>query len=187
MKKLYLFSLVVVVVFFTACKKGDAGPAGTPGTAGTAGTAGAAGASGPKGDTGVANIKYSDWLDVSFVISPDSSQYEGLITANGLTDSVLKTGEIKVYANFGSADTMVVHPLPYQELTSKGIIYLNPIFITGKIIITSDVNVSTVLIGSSKRFQYRYVLIPGSVKDGRAITINWNNYSEVAAYLHWKN
>ncbi len=59
-KEVVYFPLIVLftLVIFASCQKeGDEGPAGP---------AGPAGSQGPKGDTGVANVIYSEWLDVEF-------------------------------------------------------------------------------------------------------------------------
>ncbi len=187
--------LLAVVLFFSYCKKGDtgpAGPAGAAGPAGPAGPAGANGAQGPKGDTGTANVIYSAWLDVAFVAVTDTVAgvvdtlgYDAEIPAPKLTDAILNRGEIKVYLNAGTPTDLAVFPLPYFNINS--LLSINAFFVPGFILVSSNADASTVTISGQKTLQYRYILIPGSVPGQKAPKVNWNNYSEVEAYLGLKN
>jgi hypothetical protein len=179
-------SLVVVTVIFTQCKKGDAGPAGPAGAAGATGPAGPAG---PKGDTGTANVIYSAWLDVTYVVDTihtgtivDTVGYHGNITANKLTSTILDRGEIKVYMNWGTTATPDVAPLPILDVFFTGLI-INPEFELQKITLFANGNASTFTTGGQKYLQYRYILIPGSVSGRLSKPIDWNDYNKVKAYL----
>ena len=185
-----LASLVLITFIFTQCQKGDVGPAGPAGPAGANGAAGPAGATGPKGDTGTANVIYSPWLDVTFTPDTvhigsviDTVWWIGKITANKLTQAILDRGEMKVYINWGTQATPDISPLPLFDAFFFGII-INPEFLLQRIDLYANFNASTFTDAGQKAFQYRYILIPGSVA-GRLSkpAINWNNYNEVKAYL----
>lgn len=185
--------LLVVILFFSYCKKGDTGPAGPAGPAGAAGPAGGAGAQGPKGDTGTANVIYSAWLDVAYqpdtihvtATRIDTIGFFARITVPKLTAAIVNSGVIKVYFNPGSVTAPEVLPLPYYDIYNG--ISINPSFAVQRIDLYSNANVSTVTISGSKRLQYRYVLIPGAVPGQRAPKVDWNNYNEVQGYLGLSN
>jgi hypothetical protein len=180
--------VVAIALFLTACTK--EGPAGPAGATGPTGPQGPAGSQGPKGDTGVANVIYSNWLDVAF--APDLDQagdtagYSAELNVPRLTNTVLSTGEIKVYLNAGTAASPAVLPLPV-DVFLLGIV-LSPVYEVGKItLIASDDASSFTTAAGQKAWQYRYVLIPGGTPSGRAASIDWNNYNEVKAYLGLKD
>lgn len=173
---------VALIVLAAACSKtGPAGPAGP------AGATGATGPQGPKGDTGVANVIYSAWLDAKYVA--DTQHNGALIDTIGffydatgitkLTNTILTTGEIKVYVNTGTAANPAIVPLPYWDPYFQ--ISINPSFYVNEIYLYSNVNVSTYTDANGKRQQWRYILIPGA-KPARS-AIDWNNYAEVKKYL----
>ncbi len=196
---LYLFlSFFVLTLFFCSCKKGDpgdTGPAGPAGIAGTPGTPGAGGPEGPKGDTGTANVIYSEWLDVTFE-GADSTGWVAEISAPKLIDSILNSGDIKVYFNAGSdsTDSQLVMTLPIYEPFLLGAI-INPYYTTQLITLISTGNVSSFTDNGNHYFQYRYVLIPGGIKALHPIRINsetntrinWDDYKQVKKFLGLKD
>jgi hypothetical protein len=164
MKHVFSVLSVTCVAFFTiflsttnvSCKKGDTGP---------------------KGDTGVANMIYSAWQDVSYtrqVPSPGDTIYVAAIPAPKMTKDVLDKDEIKVYINFGTAADPDIAPIPYFD----GGVIINPDFEVGSINLVSNVNAGTQTSAGNKYFQYRYILITGSVPARRDASF-WNNYAEV--------
>jgi len=162
MKHVFSVLSVVSVAFFTlflsttnvSCKKGDTGP---------------------KVDTGVANAIYSPWLDVTLTSQGDTVFYKD-IDAPKLTKDVLDKGEIKVYFNWGTPAQPDVTPLPYFD----GGYLIQPSFSVGKISIFSNVPAST--NASTKQYQYRYILIQGSVPARSAV--NLNDYKTVKEYYN---
>lgn len=194
----YFFFFAVILAFAACSKDGDqgpAGPAGADGAAGAAGPAGPAGPAGAKGDTGVANVIYSDWLDVPpFVVdtatNPDDGQLDtlGLISgldAPKLTADILNKGLVKVYINLNTAADPVIAPLPYVDNSFINIRYIG---VTGGILLFSNVDASTDTDKNGNKFnQYRYVLIPGGVAARSASGVNWNNYKSVQQYLGLKD
>ncbi len=181
---LYLGLLMAATVFMTSCQKGD------DGAEGPAGPAGETGAQGPKGETGTANVIYSDWLDVKFdaVTNPDDDKdtllFVAHIRASKLTTDMLNTGEIKVYWNLylPSEDDYVYFPLPlnYPAL-------ITPIFYEGGIELDADRDYTTrtYIATNKKSSQFRYVIIPGSVKANSKI--DWNDYNQVKNYCKLSN
>ena len=198
---LWLFLSLIALTLFFSCKKGDTGPAGPQGPAGAdgaPGTPGAQGPQGPKGDTGVANVIYSEWLDVTFDPIVDSTDINNLdtvawiaeIPAPTLTDEILNHGEIKVYLNAGFPSAQSVFPLPITDLFAfTGVVNLNVFFSLNTITLYSTEDASTFIPTgeTEKAFQYRYILISG-VLAGRGVNlVNWNDYSQVKAYLKLKD
>lgn len=179
--------LFLVTILFANCKKGDTGPAGPAGPNGANGANGATGPQGPKGDTGVANVIYSQWLDVTF--SPDTMHngtaidtigFFANIPAPKLDSIIITTGEMKVFINLGSASDPFVAPLPYFDVYS--FVSITPTFSIQNIQLYSDADASTVTQNNVKFLQYRYVLIPGGVGGIRKNT-DWNDYNQVKTTL----
>ena len=183
-------SLLVITLISTHCKKGDTGPAGATGPAGPAGPQGPPGA---KGDTGTANVIYSAWLDVGYTADTvhngaiiDTIGYYANITASKLTNTILTSGEMKVYLNLGTTATPDVVPLPYFDVYSG--ISVTVDFLPQRIFLYSNVNAGTITQGGQKFLQYRYILIPGSVSSGRLLhAVDLNNYNEVKAFYGLKD
>ncbi|SEL71511.1 hypothetical protein SAMN04488505_102924 [Chitinophaga rupis] len=190
--------LLAVSLLYVACtKEGPAGPQGEqgpPGANGANGGAGPAGPQGEKGDTGTANVIYSDWLDVVFEADTfrnagvlDTAGFFSGIDAPKLDQTILTTGEMKVYVNLGTAADPNVVPLPYYDVYFNANINVN--FVTGGIGLYSNFDPGTGIDSDSgeKIRQYRYILIPGGANARKAKNINWNNYKEVKAYLKLKD
>lgn len=169
MKQIFSVISVTCVAFFTlflsttnvSCKKGDTGP---------------------KGDTGVANAIYSAWANVTFsagVPQPGDTFAFGTIAAPKITKDVLDKAEIKVYANLGTAAAPQIVPIPYLDLIYGFWINIDYIEV-GKINLVSNVNASSV--------PFRYIIVNPTISaNGRAASINWNNYSEVQKALNLKD
>jgi len=174
-------ALAIVVVFASCSKDGPAGPAGT---AGPTGTQGPAGSQGPKGDTGVANVIYSDWLDVDFKINVDSTAYIGLIESSQITKNILNTGEIKVYVNLNTPGNPIIASLPY---IGGGGLLINSLFAEEEIGLSSNGNVSTYIDEGDKILQYRYLIIPGGTPSLRKANIDFSDYNKVKAYYGLKD
>ncbi len=185
------FSLIVgslfVLALFSACQKdGGTGPEGPAGPQGPVG---------PKGDAGTANVIYSDWLDVEFIAvtaqndDTDTLAFVADIPAPKLTSNIISTGEMKVYVNVGRTSQPVVYPLPlFDAYELTGIFNLNVTFSEGVISMYSTADASTFLVDNGdKAYQYRYVLIPGSVLALKPANIELNNYQEVQQYLKLKD
>lgn len=190
MKKRTVLKLLTALLgtsLFFACQKGDAGATGP---AGPAGPQGATGSTGAKGDTGTANVIYSAWLDVAMTPDTihignviDTISFTGTMTAARLTSAILNQGEIKVYFNFGTTASPSVVPLPYVDIIYNGI-SITPDFAVQRIYVSSNVNASTVTTTAGKRYQYRYILIPGAVPGVAAGPVDWSDYKKVKEYLH---
>lgn len=180
-----LYYMLAVALTVTACKKGDPGPQGEKGDKGDTGATGNTGQTGGKGDPGTANVMYSDWLDLGFSLDQASGIYFTQIDEPRLTDELLTTGEVKVYINLGSAAEKVVSVLPYRSGNAQ----ITPFFLDQLIELDANVNASTVTdqTTGAKFRQYRYVIIPGGVNIRAEKKVDWNNYSEVKAYLGLKD
>jgi hypothetical protein len=176
----FFYYMLAIALTLGACKKGDPGPQGEKGDKGDAGAPGPTGAPGTKGDPGTANVLYSPWIDVTFTTLP-SGAFVAQINEPKLTESLLSTGEIKVYINLGSPADKAVTPLPFRSGNAQII----PVFAPNMIELNANVDASTVVEQGEKFLQYRYVLIPGGASVRR--NVNWNIYEEVKAYLGLKD
>ncbi|MEP7258667.1 MAG: hypothetical protein ABI687_09765, partial [Flavitalea sp.] len=140
-----------------------------------------------------ANVIYSVWLDVIYDPLKDTTAgpnfgdtigWAGQITADKLSAEILNTGEVKVYINFNTAANPVVVPIPYFD----GGVIINPLFVTGGILLSSNTgNASSFVDGSDKIQQYRYILIPGGVNTLATPDVDWNDYNSVKKYLNLKD
>ncbi len=185
--------LFLITIVFANCKKGDTGPAGAAGATGANGANGASGPQGPKGDTGVANVIYSQWLDVAYTPVKDSTTGDTLawiatIPAPSLSDSILNTGIVKVFLNAGTPTVKAVFPLPITDLFAlTGLLNVNCYFTLNTINLYATDNASSFTSQGEKAFQYRYVLIPGGVAGGIRKNVDWNDYNQVKATLGLSN
>lgn len=184
---IYPLAVVAALVVFAACQKdGEMGPEGPQGPQGQQGPQGP---QGPKGDSGVANVIYSDWLDVTFdalvTETEDTVGYVAAFDAPKLSHDILTKGEIKVYMNWGSAAQPSISPIPYSDplfgylLTAdyeEGIVYLSANF-----------DASSRTLEGNRVLQFRYVLIPGAVLAAKPPTVNLDNYTEARQYLQLGN
>jgi hypothetical protein len=167
-----------LVLLATSCQKGDTGPEGPQGPAGPAGP------QGPKGDTGVANVIYSAWLDVTYQPITDTVagvvdtvSWFTLIPAPKLSLDILNKGDVKVYINVDIPGDPAIFPLPYFD----GEVIINPLYYLNTIQLVSNFPANTTGTGANKRRQYRYVLIPGGA--AARSNINWSDYKDVQAKL----
>lgn len=176
----YALLLAVAFLFASCSKDGDAGPKGDTGAQGPKGDKGDEGS---QGDSGVANVIYSDWLDVTYQPNVDSSAWAAIIEAPKLDKNILNTGSVKVYLNLGIADDPTVVSLPYFD----GDFIINVTTWVDTIRLVSNANLGTVAQNGVKRQQVRYVLIPGGTTARQARPINWSNYQEVKEYLGWND
>jgi hypothetical protein len=172
-------------LFFTACKKGDAGPAGETGAPGPTG---ATGATGSTGKTGTANVIYSAWMDVPFTAV--DTFFQATITAPKIVDSIIQKGEVKVYWNVNTAASPTIVSLPFAD---RGLLFgvadliVTPLVKVGNIYLLANYDVSsfTPPNTSDKVWQYRYIIVPGGVTARSAV--NWNDYKQVQQYLGLKD
>lgn len=188
----------VAMSLFASCKKGDTGPAGAAGPVGPAGATGAAGAAGP---AGTANVIYSDWTDLTYTadtvhnpdLSVDTLGYYSDWAVPKLDNTILNSGEVRVYINANVPGTPYVLPLPFTDLYATfGLLTINPAFYLNTISLYADQDASTFTVPSGpsaglKAWQYRYILIPGGTTARLSKAVDWNNYAAVKAYLGLKD
>ncbi|PSL47538.1 hypothetical protein CLV51_102395 [Chitinophaga niastensis] len=180
--------IIAVVVLFAACSKdGATGPAGAAGPDGKPGT------TGPKGDSGVpgsANVIYSAWLDVKYAPAQtrtnpngtiDTVLYIATLPALKLDSVLLGNAVVNVFFNLGTATAPNVVPLTYTDENGFLIRFVaSPKLIT----LLANAPINTVNTTAGKRYQYRYVIIPGGVTARSANSINWKDYTQVKTYLN---
>jgi len=169
-----LSSFVLVVVFFSSCKKGDTGP---PGPAGTA------------------NVVYSDWFTpstytVSTIFGLKNFDYRK--TAPGITQLVLDSGAVLTYGKL-SGYNPVIWPTGSVSLMPISINYLSgsepntdtwsAIDSLGilRINLTSTTNAYSNI---SNAHSFRYIIIPGGAHGGRQMDLRSLSYAQVCDYLH---
>jgi len=165
MKHVFSVLSIVSVAFFTlllsttgvSCKKGD---------------------DGPKGADGNANVIYSPWLSVTYarvVPTPGDTSFVANINAPKITDSVVASGDVRVYVNINTAASPEIMPLPFGTLVI-------PYITKGKIELDALGDFSTFTQGGQTYQQYRYVIIQGSTPARRAV--NLDDYNSVKQYYN---
>ena len=92
----FLFSALLITIF-SCTKTGPVGATGATGPTGPTGPAGGTGATGPQGDTGVANVQYSKWINITWTKAPDASAVSNFITAPAITNQIVDSGIVLVY------------------------------------------------------------------------------------------
>lgn len=155
-RKAATLSALFLLMLASACE----GPQGDPGPVGPAGPQGA---QGPQGATGAANVRYSDWVNVTFAGS--GSTYTGNLTAAPLTQDVLDKADIRVYWKDGSR----VITLPYAQILGGTTYTVHQRFYVGRIEL-----VSSYALGSQSM---RYVVIPGG--SALRMALNLDDYEAV--------
>ena len=186
-----VFSLIFIASLFLACSKEDGkdgatGPAGTQGEQGVAGTDGA---DGEQGETGSANVIYSDWIDVDYLLNGAlESNLQGLGT---FTESELNkdTDVVLVYGQRDTESTADgVYALPYI-LASQDEYY--SFMLTDASGITTSIRATVnTLDGGTNLFnffqQYRYVIIPGGISDSGKSSIDYSKmtYEEIVEHFN---
>ncbi|HJT73710.1 MAG TPA: collagen-like protein [Chitinophaga sp.] len=186
MKKLsgffFFACLFSVMIGISSCgKDGDTGPAGP---AGETGPKGDKGDKGDAGEPGTANVVYSAWLDTEFALDTTSGDYVWGVEVPQIDQELLNTGFVKVYINLYTPDQPNIGSVPYTD----GTVYIRDVVVEGGILLISNYNVSTVEVSAGvKRYQVRYVIVPGGVAARTAKSIDWSNYAEVQAHLGLKN
>lgn len=204
MRKVYMrgFAVLAVSIAFmivAGCEgpegpTGPIGPQGELGPQGTAGTQGPQGEQGPPGEDGEdgnANVIYSEWItfDETNWNEPNTiggqTRREYPISESQITDVILASGTIAVYARFDVAPiTNRVFPLPLiLPLTSGNEQQLAFELELGTIIITlhdiEDHTIEPVTFGSIG--EYRYVIVPGGTP-AKAKLPDFNDYQAVMNY-----
>ncbi|HEY8954834.1 hypothetical protein [Chitinophaga sp.] len=184
--------ITAVVLFFAACSKdGEQGPVGPAGPPGPSGIPGPTGPKGDSGATGTANVIYSAWLDVAFAPADTILNQNGTINTiiygasldvPKLTAPLLANASINVYINLGTAANSFVQPLPYVDEYGYLVRF---VAYTSGIDLIANAPISTT--STDKRYQYRYVIVPGGVAARSAAGIDWNDYSQVKKYLNLKD
>jgi hypothetical protein len=159
--------LMLAAILFTIFSCTKTGPTGAIGATGPAGGTGGVGPAGPQGDTGVANIKYSQWVDVAWTAAPSGAATSQQITAAGITSQILDSGFVLVYLR---PDSSINSPylLPYTAFVSgQASFVIEAVFQVngGGLTIQSSIPVG-VPLGAADIYpnaQVRYIAVPPGV------------------------
>jgi len=150
--------------------RGDTGPRGATGPAGDKGDRGAtgpAGPAGPRGATGPAgsvNVVYGSWT----ALPTTGTSY--VMRVPQLTQAIIDQGVVAVYAKAFKGTTLIgTYKLPFSA-NSRDVEYS---------ISLNSITVSASATMGAGEFQFRYVLIPGSV--AAAAGVNLQDYNSVKA------
>ena len=165
---------------------GPAGATGPVGPTGAVGPVGPAGPVGPQGPAGVTNVIYSawyapattDWLDTT--IGLPGAVKRARIAAPGITLPFLQSGIVLVYMAFTPATTARTYQLP-TSLSQGTTVPLHFGYVTepGKMIYYyGNLNGTTTTTVFNTNYQFRYVLIAGSVLGGRMMSGAAAGYTE---------
>jgi hypothetical protein len=177
MRKLRLLSLLLFISAFIAIsctKEGPEGPVGATGLQGPPGSTGPAGPAGPAGPSG-SSVIYSnwfapaaaDWIDTTIGIpGPVKRAWRPSAT---LTLPMLQTCVVLAYMAFDPVATARTYQLPTQFFVTG----LTTPFTMGYVVqpgrviyYYGTVNGSPNTVAFNPNYQFRYVIIPGSVAAG---------------------
>ena len=175
---LVFFTLTALSMILFACTK--TGPAGAQGAQGAQGIQGVAGAQGnpgnqgPQGDTGVANVQYSQWIDVEWIRSTNvtGACYTNAITAPAITGQIIDSGIVLVYIRYDSS-TNTPNLLPYTFGQNPATSFTIQFSLQSGGLIISSTAPSTGTLGAADidpNAQIRYIVVPPGVSLG-------NNYN----------
>jgi hypothetical protein len=153
MKCTFSFLLIAsaFLISLQSCQKGSTGPTGATGANGANGAQGSTGPQGPAGDTGTANVIYSNWATATFAGSGTS--WTASISAPGITQGILDSGEVKTYFEFGTD----VYDGNYSNIPTGASIY--QYLTVGNIHLVATFNAT---------YPWRYIIIPGGVEASMA-------------------
>lgn len=145
--------------------RGATGARGEKGDRGPQGPAGPRGATGPQGPAGSVNVVYSDWITLP------STTASYAINVPQLTQAIVDRGVVAVYVKAFKSDTYLgTYKLPVNSPLGQYLEYsIEPNAIT--------VSASSTMAAGS--YQFRYVLIPGSV--AATAGVNLHDYNSVKA------
>ena len=145
--------------------RGETGPQGEQGDRGATGPAGPRGATGPQGPAGSVNVIYGGWEALK------TTGRSLVMNVPQLTQAIIDRGVVAVYVRAYKGETLIgTYPLPSN--VSPGI-KINFTIALNTIAITSDSDMG------AGDFQFRYVLIPGSVV--ATAGVNLQDYHAVKA------
>jgi len=153
----------LAILFVIGCNpedgdQGPIGPAGPQGEQGPAGQDGADGQDGAQGETGSANVIYSDWIDSGFENDITDGFDAFNIDAPEITQEILDTGIILVYAR-STTNTIYQVPVTFYGFLNESYFF--------RIINAGTLNIGVEGIGTNNIGEpflndvFRYVIIPG--------------------------
>jgi hypothetical protein len=184
--KYTMLLLTAVIVFATACQKGDDGAQGPAGPQGATGATGATGAQGP---AGTANVIYSDWFQFASadwkdtIMTNFNKATRAIKTASQVTQVILDRGVVLAYLKTEDGSGPYQLPFTWNKNPARS---LGIIPSMGKILFYNyalDDSGGNVL---APNHQYRYIIIPGgTVTNGRLIAdYKSMSYEEVCQYFN---
>lgn len=177
-KTIMKFSTSLIIAFSfllinTSCE-------GEDGAIGPQGEQGAQGEQGTQGNPGTANVIYSDWI-ASGLEQNVSDGFDAFdINASEITQEVMDTGVILVYAKQGIA----VYQIP---LTLNGNInesYYYRVFNIGELNIAVEGANGVTNIGAPFLQLFRYVIIPGGQSSRSALDYQSMSYNELCTLFN---
>lgn len=190
MKKNSISAILLTMAFaltLAACTKtGPAGATGATGPTGPTGPGGAQGPQGAKGDTGVANVQYSQWVDIQWTKSNTvpGACFSNTVNTPYITDQIMDSGLVLVYMRPDSA-TNSPFELPYNVISNlTTLLIIQPVIMTGNITVYG-LQPSIGTLGAADIYpnaQIRYIIVPPGV----AIPGNIS-YEKICQRLHIVN
>ncbi|MGG8495836.1 hypothetical protein ACQY1Q_05430 [Tenacibaculum sp. TC6] len=164
MKKIAKILTVALMVFGMISCSGDDGEIGPQGPQGEQGVQGDQGTQGEQGEPGTANVIYSAWMPVNFLVGgAQQTNLMGLDVFNS-SEFNIDTDVALVYGRRNSGANAGVYTLPFTLHSQNEYYYYVLAEVTGGIGLQLRV---TTTDGGSNLFtffdEYRYVIIPGGV------------------------
>lgn len=170
---LSLLCLVLFSFYIIGCK-GDAGPTGPQGIQGNQGNANV--------HSKIFSITSWTWQTIP-VFTPS---WQGGVTDNDITQSIIDSGAVMVYCDFGSSSSGAAtwNAFPLSEYGGSGVIYSwNYSCSVNQIGVIYSRNNTTQPTVPASNYKYKVVAISASVLSSNP-NLNWKDYEEVKAKLN---
>lgn len=197
---------------------GPQGPNGTPGATGPQGPNGTPGATGPQGPTGTANVIYSAWKPAAAnwnnITRDNTTSKSSFILAPEVTQTVIDSALIMVYARFAGGDTLTfslphtsyagsavstisaqaqletTEPIGYTPVPSAPAVAAGaavPAANQARIRLFRFTHDNSASVAVSAGGTYRYIIVPGGIAAAASANskgLNWQDYSSVKRYFN---
>lgn len=178
-KQITSIFLLTTILFLSSCSGDD----GEDGATGPQGEQGPQGDQGEQGEIGTANVIYSDWIDSEFD-NPVTDGFDSFsIDAPEVTQEILDSGTILVYANSNS-NTIYQVPVSFHGILNENYWF--------RVINTGTISIGVEGIGINNIGEpflnnvFRYVIIPGGVSASAKSTVNYSKmtYKEIIEHFN---
>lgn len=167
MKKLRFLYTIIISFTFILVGISCEGPTGSDGPQGAQGEQGAEGPQGEQGEPGTANVIYSDWMNVTWNYSDETTYKQMYIKEPRVVDEdFLASGTLLMYFKIETLAGLAISPFPYTAGNDHLRFLIGNIpseNVEGIVVQLMAIDGSTAVQTDWDDYQFRYVMIPGGV------------------------